>query len=255
MEGVFADEALQEVLKVRGQPLRWKFPRPEGLEEAEICDLSSLDYGPECPRMVKELFIEGTVPDESERGTVKLRVLPLPVEIAQAGPGSPPPRYCVVPEGVALPPGAAQEVVFIVPPEDEEEAERAREWAAEAGLPVAPSELCPPEWLTGRVGEPSARWAITSPQPGQVVRGPTPIVGTARFRAEEIQFYKVEFGYGERPREWITIGNIHREPVHEGQLELWHADALPPGTYVLRLVLVKRDGNFLPPYEVPVRVE
>ena len=108
MEGVFADEALQEVLKVRGQPLRWKFPRPEGLEEAEICDLSSLDYGPECPRMVKELFIEGTVPDESARGTVTLRVLPLPVEIAQAGPGSPPPRYCVVPEGVALPPGAAQ---------------------------------------------------------------------------------------------------------------------------------------------------
>ena len=255
MEGVFADEALQEVLKVRGQPLRWKFPRPEGLEEAEICDLSSLDYGPECPRMVKELFIEGTVPDESERGTVKLRVLPLPVEIAQAGPGSPPPRYCVVPEGVALPPGAAQEVVFIVPPEDEEEAERAQEWAAEAGLPVAPSELCSPEWLMGRVGEPSARWTITSPQPGQVVRGPTPIVGTASFRAEEIQFYKVEFGYGERPREWITIGDIHREPVHEGQLELWHAEALPPGTYVLRLVLVKRDGNFLPPYEVPVRVE
>jgi len=88
-----------------------------------------------------------------------------------------------------------------------------------------------------------------------VVRGPTPIVGTASFRAEEIQFYKVEFGYGERPREWITIGDIHREPVHEGQLELWHAEALPPGAYVLRLVLVKRDGNFLPPYEVPVRVE
>ncbi len=255
MEGVFADEALQEVLKVGGQPLPWDFPRPEGLEEAEICDLSSLDYGPECPRMAKELFIEGTVPEEGERGTVKLRVLPLPVEIAQVGPGSPPPRYCVVPEGVALPPGAAREVMFVVPPEDEEEAKRAREWAAEVGLPVAPAELCPPEWLTARVGEPSARWVITSPQPGQVVRGPTPIVGTASFRAEEIQFYKVEFGYGERPREWITIGDIHREPVHEGQLELWHAEALPPGAYVLRLVLVKRDGNFLPPYEVPVRVE
>jgi len=77
MEGVFADEALQEVLKVGGQPLPWDFPRPEGLEEAEICDLSSLDYGPECPRMAKELFIEGTVPEEGERGTVKLRVLPL----------------------------------------------------------------------------------------------------------------------------------------------------------------------------------
>ena len=255
MEAIFGDEALQEVLKVGGQPLPWEFPRPEGLEEAEICDLSSLDYGPECPRLVRELFIEGTVPEEGERGTVKLRVLPLPVEIAQAGPGSLPPRYCVVPEGVALSPGAAREVLFIAPPEDEEEAEKAREWAAEAGLPVVPAELCPPGWLTARVGEPSARWAITSPQPGQVVRGPTPVVGTASFRAEEIQFYKVEFGYGKRPREWITIGDIHREPVHEGQLELWHAEALPPGDYVLRLVLVKRDGNFLPPYEVPVRVE
>jgi hypothetical protein len=50
------------------------------------------------------------------------------------------------------------------------------------------------------------------------------------------------------------MGEIHTQPVIDGQLEVWHAEGLAPGTYSLRLVLVKPDGNTLPPYKVTVTV-
>ncbi len=46
---------------LKGAPAR-EFPRPEGLVEAEVCALSGLRPGPECPHRVRELFIEGTAP-------------------------------------------------------------------------------------------------------------------------------------------------------------------------------------------------
>lgn len=46
---------------LKGAPVR-AFPRPEGLVEAEVCALSGLRPGPECPHRVRELFIAGTAP-------------------------------------------------------------------------------------------------------------------------------------------------------------------------------------------------
>ena len=49
---------------LRGLPLR-EFDRPDGLVEAEVCSLSGLLAGPDCPHKVRELFIAGTEPTES----------------------------------------------------------------------------------------------------------------------------------------------------------------------------------------------
>jgi hypothetical protein len=78
-------------------------------------------------------------------------------------------------------------------------------------------------------------------------------MGTAQVGAN--QYYKLEIGYGRSPTEWITFGVTHDQSVSNGVLEQLHADALPAGEYVIRLVLVGADGNFLgPPHTVPITI-
>jgi membrane carboxypeptidase/penicillin-binding protein PbpC len=49
---------------LKGQPAH-QFSRPDGLVETEVCALSGLLPGPDCPHRVKEMFLEGTVPTET----------------------------------------------------------------------------------------------------------------------------------------------------------------------------------------------
>jgi hypothetical protein len=79
-------------------------------------------------------------------------------------------------------------------------------------------------------------------------------MGTASFSSADVQYYKLEIGSGSSPTEWTTFGTTHSSPVNNGLLEQLHADALAPGAYVIRLVLVRTDGNFSNPYSVPITV-
>lgn len=92
-------------------------------------------------------------------------------------------------------------------------------------------------------------------RPESVLTSRTVLTGTAVFNPDEIEYFKVELGAGRAPREWITLGDIHRGPVSNGALEVLDAPSLPAGEYIVRLILVKKDGNFLdPPFAVPVRL-
>ncbi len=55
-------EVMETALK--GRPAQ-AFSRPEGLVEAEVCAISGMVPGPDCPHRVRELFIAGTVPTET----------------------------------------------------------------------------------------------------------------------------------------------------------------------------------------------
>jgi hypothetical protein len=91
--------------------------------------------------------------------------------------------------------------------------------------------------------------------PGTVLTARTVLTGTARYDPAFAEYYKVELGRGRQPSEWMTLGDIHREQVAGGPLEVLDAPSLPPGDYQVRLVLVGKDGNFLgDPYSVPVVV-
>ena len=61
-------------------------------------------------------------------------------------------------------------------------------------------------------------------------------------------------GGGEVPLLEMTqaFGTTHSQPVNSGVLETLQASAMPPGNYVIRLVVVKSDGNFDTPYRVPI---
>lgn len=161
------------------------------------------------------------------------------------------PAVCPLPPGSAGPP-----TIFLLPPENEAERAKVREWALRHGWPVLIEELCVGEGVALPTGEViNATWRIKSPSSGDVVTTIVPIVGTASFNRDQVLFYKVEWGRGEEPGEWITMGQTHDQPVVDGQLEVWHAEGMPPGQYSLRLVLVKTDGNELPAYKVTVTVE
>ncbi|MCB0215625.1 MAG: transglycosylase domain-containing protein [Chloroflexi bacterium] len=93
--------------------------------------------------------------------------------------------------------------------------------------------------------------------PGSILRERTVLTGTVRFNPDEVDFFKVELGVGAAPAEYFTLGEIHRGPVPEGgAIEVLDAPSLAPGAYMLRLALVKRDGNVMePPYSIPIRIE
>lgn len=97
-------------------------------------------------------------------------------------------------------------------------------------------------------------WRIESPAPGEQLSGVVPIVGTVQFNPADVQYYKLEIGAGASPTSWITFGTTHSQPVAGGVLETLQAGALSPGDYVIRLIIVRNDGNFPTPYTVPVTV-
>ena len=83
---------------------------------------------------------------------------------------------------------------------------------------------------------------ISSPAPGAVISGDVPILGSALIDP----FQKYELHYKQEPSSndafiYFAGGTA---PVANGQLGVWQAGGLPPGTYSLRLRVVKVDGNY-----------
>nr|MBC7244637.1 hypothetical protein [Chloroflexota bacterium] len=94
---------------------------------------------------------------------------------------------------------------------------------------------------------------ITSPTMNQVISGRVTILGTAQI--DRFQFYKIEYGMGENPTQWHSIGEVNRTPVVNGVLGIWDTTGFPNGTFVLRLTVVDITGNFPPPCDVRVTIQ
>jgi hypothetical protein len=94
---------------------------------------------------------------------------------------------------------------------------------------------------------------ITSPIRNQAIAGQVTIRGTAQI--DQFQFYKLEYGLGEEPQQWNSIGEIHRSPVANGALGVWDTAGFPNGAFKLRLTVVDASGNFPPPFEVRIIIQ
>ena len=150
----------------------------------------------------------------------------------------------------------AQELWFIGPPNKPEEAIEAERYARNANLAFLPTIQCDPSLLqtSPQYGPSVVTAVITSPQPGAVLTGETPIMGTVQYTADQAMFYKVEV-IGGPFADWVTIGSTHNNSVTNGQLENLYVPGLASGNYRVRLVLVDHGGGFLQaPYEVPFSV-
>ena len=286
VESIYADGSLEKSLWVDGQIPPVAFQRPNGIEEREVCQPWGTG-GSRCTAWRTDLFRSGGpqhgiarlgyTPDvTSNPGAWTLSVLPLPAEAAQRvnrpplsnGYQPPPPTQCVVNSG--RPPEGAQTRLYLPAPPYYPDEARARLWLRRygGGYRMAPTTVCPAEVVRVARGEggnaqsggefapapTTATYRIRAPGAGDEVNGLVQIVGTASFDPADVQYYKVEIGHGLSPSTWTTLGTTHREPVSNGVLEELHADALPPGDYVLRLIIVRNDGNYPAPFTVPIRI-
>jgi serine/threonine protein kinase/formylglycine-generating enzyme required for sulfatase activity len=90
---------------------------------------------------------------------------------------------------------------------------------------------------------PGPEAVITSPRDRAVVRGKVSIKGTATHP----EFWKYEVAFGPEPNpgdQWILIGVTHETQVVDNVLETWDTTLLPDGNYILRLRVMRRDGNY-----------
>ena len=87
-----------------------------------------------------------------------------------------------------------------------------------------------------------AQSGITSPAPGSAISGDVTIQGTAVI--EPFQKYELHYKLEPSGDDAYIYFDGRTSPVVNGQLGVWRASGLPPGTYSLRLRVVKADGNY-----------
>ncbi len=90
------------------------------------------------------------------------------------------------------------------------------------------------------------RPVIAQPEQDAQVRGVVQLVGTATHA--QFQRYELYYASGPNPADnaWIFIGpDAHFQQQPLGLLGTWDSRAVPDGTYVLRVRVVKKDGNYV----------
>ncbi len=104
---------------------------------------------------------------------------------------------------------------------------------------VGPASGCVPDQVN-----------ISSPKNGDMVSGIVKLEGTANI--PDFGFYKYEIA---RPGEtaWLSI-NAGDKIVKSGELGEWVTTVLPPGDYLLRLVVTDNKGSTKPACVIQVRV-
>ncbi|MCW5876979.1 MAG: hypothetical protein KIS85_08885 [Anaerolineales bacterium] len=93
---------------------------------------------------------------------------------------------------------------------------------------------------------------ISEPEAGETLSGIVQVSGTVD--VPNFGFYKFEVARAEEEL-WLTI-QAGRGVVREGVLvESWDTSRLPPGSYVLQLVITDSAGEELTPCRIPVQIE
>ena len=109
---------------------------------------------------------------------------------------------------------------FLEGPRNEESWKGALEWAAENNLAILPHDSCTEDLLAIAGSERVAVYRINTPKPDEAVSGVIPIIGTATFDPQQVQFYKIELGIVDGDNvNWVTLGDTHNTPVVNGPLE------------------------------------
>ncbi|OGT27506.1 MAG: hypothetical protein A2Z17_06745 [Gammaproteobacteria bacterium RBG_16_66_13] len=197
---------------------------PAEVSTMEVCDPSGYLPTPYCPNIVREVFLAGTEPTHADslyqpflvnRETGKLATLFTPTDLVE------------------------ERVYFVPPPE-------ADTWARLTGI-----EPPPTEYDAYTVPPASATVGITQPEAFSLLRGIVAVNGSAE--GDGFVVFRLRYGRGLNPREWIQVGDEGRRPVHHQTLARWDTTDLD-GLYTLQLMVVRTDGTIESAY-VPVTVD
>lgn len=92
---------------------------------------------------------------------------------------------------------------------------------------------------------------VTEPTPGDVVGGQVEVRGEANI----LNFgqYKFEISGPSTDGSWVVVGT-YSEAIPAGLLGVWDSTSLIPGDYTFRLIVMREDGTYLSPCEVPISI-
>jgi membrane carboxypeptidase/penicillin-binding protein len=191
-------------------PVDWE--QPPGISAIDVCDPSGMIPTAECPKVVTELFLNGNEP-------IQIDTLYRNIQINRET------RRLAT---IFTPPELVEERVFlIVPPE-------AETWAAETGLPIPPDDYD----LIYAPASPNEDVLLLQPEMFAYVRGEVTLRGQAR--GEDFSFYRLQYGQGLNPDNWIQLGEDEGRAVPRGVLGTWDTSGLS-GLYAMQLLVVRED--------------
>jgi len=186
---------------------------PSGVTTVQVCDPSGQLPTPACPNVVSEVFLAGREPLQADtlyqtfqvnRETGLLATVFTPQELVEA------------------------RVYLVVPPE-------AQQWARSAGIATPPTA-----YDTIQMPPILPNVHLTSPAMFDYRRGMVEIRGSAT--GADFAYYRLEYGQGLNPQQWIQLGSDMKTPVEEGPLGSWDTTGLN-GLYALRLLVVHSDQS------------
>lgn len=198
--------------------------RPPGISQVEVCDPSGLLPTEHCPKVVREVFVQGTEPTHYDtlyrpfrvnRETGKLATLFTPLDLVE-------------------------ERVYLIPPPE------ASAWAEQAGIERPPQEY---DTVYSPPFDPQVN--ITAPASFSLVRGVVTMRGSVH--PPGLDYYRLQFGQGLNPSRWVQVGEDARRAVEEGRLGQWDTTGLD-GLYTLQVMAVLGNGRVVTA-AVPVTVD
>ena len=206
-----------------GLPAQW-YDQPGAVVSQVVCLPSGLRPSPACPgdRQRSEVFVAGTEPTISDN---IWQTFEIDRETGQlATPATPPEQR-------------EQRTYMILPPE-------ADDWVRENGIAQPPTE----ESSFVSVAEFDQDAAITAPLINGYIGGQYEVKGNARGGP-----WRLEYGTGLEPTEWIRIGDERGDEVQNGVLQTFDTAGLGDGSYTLRLVVNRSDGERV--WTTPITVD
>lgn len=284
--GIYSTNIIDEFV-VDGGRLPDQLDTPSGLSRRQLCAINALrDPAMDCNQSVSELWFDTPIglPDgqgglqypsappsdsdqppasgpwlrEIEPDIYRVVVNPLPPNVSAAIviqlPGAqvqpPSPIYCQVPVELQGSTPGVRDQLFIAPPPNVEDAARAEQYARNNGFAFLPTIACNNDLINASgTGSNIVTAFITQPSSNQVAYANMPILGTANFAPEQALYYKIELSGGQFGEHWVTLGEVKYSSVVNNTLEV--LPALQAGNYMMQLVVVGHDGNYVqPPYQV-----
>lgn len=199
------------------------WPRPPGMVETAVCNISGLLPTPYCPT-VSEIFIDGTQPSTFDTVYQEFAINRETSRLAT----------------INTPPELIERKIFRVYPA------AAADWVRENEIEQPPTEY---DTLTAPLANNDI--AIHFPTPFAFVRGQVVITGTVK--SEAFAFYRLAYFQGLTPQNLQSLADQVAEPKENEPLALWDVSGLE-GLYTLLLTAVRHDGSFAE-FSVPVTID
>jgi membrane carboxypeptidase/penicillin-binding protein PbpC len=193
-----------------------EFQVPPGIKRVEVCDPSGMLPTNICPKIVSEVFVNGFEPKYPDTFFKSIQINEQTGLLAT----------------VTTPPELIIDKVYMDIPEE------ALSWAFEAGIEIPPSNYDLAYQNTAQ----NPNVSITIPDNFAYITGEIEIIGSAK--GPKFDSYKLEFGQGISPQQWLQIGDTNKEPISEDVLAVWDASDLE-GLYAVKLQVMYSDYSII----------